>query len=182
MKENFLVVESNHTQGGLKVSSISHVLCSSALAGSLSSHIPKPSSAFTTSSPSFPHVSSSSTFFFSEIQVAKCKLLQLPVLPTAFLPALQSEEGAVSCLQGCTECQEGPQSSVRPHWLECLGPGPLLPTAFLFKLSSVLASETTFFLKFIFYLFYWSIVDLQCSVNFCCTAVWLSYMYIYRVG
>ena len=30
-----------------------------------------------------------------------------------------------------------------------------------------------------FNLFYWSIVDLQCCVNFCCTAQWFSYTYIY---
>ena len=29
-----------------------------------------------------------------------------------------------------------------------------------------------------FFLFYWSIVDLQCCVHVCCTAEWLSYIYI----
>ena len=32
---------------------------------------------------------------------------------------------------------------------------------------------------FFFNLFYWSIVDLQCCVNSCCTAKWFSYTYIY---
>ena len=36
--------------------------------------------------------------------------------------------------------------------------------------------QSYFFLKI---LFYWSIVDVQCCVHFCCTAKWFSYTYIY---
>ena len=32
---------------------------------------------------------------------------------------------------------------------------------------------------FVYLLCYWSIVDLKCCVNYCCTAKWLSYTYIY---
>ena len=32
---------------------------------------------------------------------------------------------------------------------------------------------------FFFNLFYWSTVDLQCCVNFCCIAKWFSYTYMY---
>ena len=50
------------------------------------------------------------------------------------------------------------------------------------------ASVTPYFLDFLFAslsthslflnLFYWSMVDLQCFVNFCCEAQWFSYTYI----
>ena len=42
----------------------------------------------------------------------------------------------------------------------------------------LLSEARTFFFKFIFY---WSTVELQCCVNYCCTAKWLSYTYIYVI-
>ena len=43
--------------------------------------------------------------------------------------------------------------------------------------NSIIRIQAT---KFYFLnLFYWSIVDLQCYINFCCTAKWLSYTYLY---
>ena len=40
------------------------------------------------------------------------------------------------------------------------------------------AKSSILFFKFIFY---WSMVGLQCCVNYCCTAKWLSYTYIYTL-
>ena len=53
----------------------------------------------------------------------------------------------------------------------------LLLTNFSFQGSIRTWFVFFFFLKFIY--FYWSIVDLQCCVNFRCTAKWFSYIYIY---
>ena len=46
----------------------------------------------------------------------------------------------------------------------------------------VLTGVSAFYFQhgFIYFkIFYWSIVGLRCSVHFCCTAKWVSYMYAY---
>ena len=44
--------------------------------------------------------------------------------------------------------------------------------------SSKLLSLFSLFKIYYFKKFYWSIVDLQCCVKFCCTAEWFSYTYV----
>ena len=43
----------------------------------------------------------------------------------------------------------------------------------------VLYNISLYFFFFIYNLFYWSIADFQCCVNFCYTAKWFSYINIY---
>ena len=49
----------------------------------------------------------------------------------------------------------------------------------LSRVTQLVSSETR--MNFIsHFIFYGSIVDLQCCVNFCCIAKWLSYIYIFK--
>ena len=77
-------------------------------------------------------------------------------------------------------------SSLFPHYLE-FGFPQLRPTSLnapwslmlLFSFISSLLFHLIKNPKFLKNLFYWSVADLQCCVNFCCTAKWLRYIYIH---
>ena len=68
------------------------------------------------------------------------------------------------------------------EWMSVLHVNSWVSTHFYFSTNIAFIPSLSFFSSFIIIflhlLFYWSIVDLQCCVNFCCTAERLSYTHI----
>ena len=63
-----------------------------------------------------------------------------------------------------------------PQWASGTHSLPLgVPSSHLLGLNPICCKAHLFFS---FFFFYWSIVDLQCCVNLCCTGKWLSYTHI----
>ena len=66
-----------------------------------------------------------------------------------------------------------------PGFVVCLKTQDLQNTKILLVINSSRKYYVLIFVLFFNYIFYWSIVDLQCCVSFRCTAKWISYTYTY---